>query len=73
MKVQMSVSIEHDLRQDVDHLCGVLGIDRSKMVCDALRGYVIAGKASGLFKKKKATTADLIRFAAEGAKLDPLT
>lgn len=72
MKTVMSISIEEELKKEAERMCAIMGISVSKMVCDALKGFVVAGKAAGLFKKSKANTADLVRLFGQGARLDPM-
>lgn len=73
MKKSMTISIEEDDERVLKRMCEVMGITVSKLVEDALRGYLIAAKTSGLLHKKKATAADLLRFLGKGCTLDPHT
>jgi len=73
MKIITSVTIDEDVKRDAERMCEIMGISVSKMVNDALKGFVIAGKAAGIFKKSKANTADLVRVFGKGISLDPMS
>jgi hypothetical protein len=53
-------------------MCQIIGIPTSKLVCQVIHGLVASAKSTGLYRKEKATLADLVRMFGEGAKLNPL-
>jgi hypothetical protein len=71
MKTPFTISIEEDDAKAIKAMCEILGITVSKLFEDAVRGYVLAAKSSGILKKKKATPMDLVRLFGKGCTMDP--
>jgi len=71
MKTGISISVEEEDAEVLRNMCAAMGITMTKLFEDAVKGYVVAGKAAGLHKQKKATVANLIRMFGKGCLLDP--
>lgn len=63
--------MDRDTLRDLRIMCRIMGITMSKLLDEAAKGYVIAGRKAGIFGKKKASALDLMRLFEEGKKLDP--
>lgn len=72
MRRPLTISIEEEDARDLKRMCEIMGITVSSLFESSIRGYLLVAKTSGLFKKKKASPADMIRLLSAGADANPL-
>lgn len=69
MKTVMSISIDEDDAEELKKLCAHLGIPVSRLLQEAVKGYVRTAKLSRIMDKRVSKLA-LLRFFAKGMSLE---